>query len=156
MPEITVLSRNSDRNLFKIGRSRDADEIYYDVSLTADGRLDAGSPINIYWVRKTGDNSHEPLTWIQNRYSYGIKLIEKSSEHALFRFVSFDSKVFRVERGADGKFSVRTHIGNKHVTVESMFVHFDGGTYLTPVVAEVILYGRDFETGTLLSEDIKP
>jgi len=156
MPEIPAVARNTDQNLFKIGRSRDADEIFYDVSLAADGSLDTESPVNIYWVRKSRSGESEPLTWIQRRYSYGIKIIEKSSEHALFRFVSFDSKVFRVERGADGSFMVLTQIGDIPATVESIFVRFDGGTYLTPVVGDVILYGRDFVTGTLLSEDIKP
>jgi len=35
------------------------------------------------------------------------------------------------------------------------FVSFDGGTYLAPVIGEVIMYGRDTKTGDLLSEDIK-
>lgn len=156
MPELPATAGNSDHNLFKVSRSRDADVINYDVSLTADGRLDIVSPITIYWVRNTGDGTHEPLTWIQRRYSYGINIIESAPYHALFRFVSFDSKVFRIERGTDGRFVARTNIGDRQVTVESIFVRFDGGTYLAPVVGEVILYGRDPETGTLLSEDIKP
>ncbi len=156
MQQLPASARNSDNNLFKIGRSRDADEIFYDATLAADGSLDKESPVNIYWLRKSGSGEREPLTWIQRRYSYGIKVIESSPRHALFRFVSFDSKVFRVKIGADGRFSATTHIGGKLVTVERIYVRFDGGTYLAPVVGEVILYGRDSETGTLLSEDIKP
>ena len=156
MPELPAVAGNSDHNLFKIGRSRDADEIYYDVRLAADGRLDRTSPVDIYWVRKTGAGSREPLTWIQRRYSYGIKIIESSPDHALFRFVSFNSKVFRIEKGTDGRFSTRTHIGDKQVTVENIFVRFDGGTYLAPVVGEVFMYGRDTLSKILISEDIKP
>lgn len=154
--EISAFTQHPDNNLFKIVRSRDTDEIFYDVSLGADGRLDPDSPVNIYWVRKSGGSGgHEPLTWIQRRYSYGIKVIESSPGHALFRFVSFDSKVFRIERGADGRFIARTNIGDNQVTVERIYVRFDGGTYLAPVVGEVIMYGRDTKTGDLLSEDIK-
>ncbi len=156
MQELPAVARNPDQNLFRIGRSRDADEIYYDVRLAADGRLDRTSPVNIYWVKKSGAGSHEPLTWVQRRYSYGIKIIESSPDHALFRFVSFDTKVFRIERGADGRFAARTNIGDKQVAVEKIFVRFDSGTYLAPVVGEVIMYGRDTLSGILISEDIKP
>lgn len=152
----SALIENPDYNLFKISRSRDADVICYDVSLGADGRLDAGSPVNIYWIRRTKGSVREPLTWIQNRYSYGIKFLETSGDHAKFRFVSFDSKEFRLEKSDEGRFMVFTVIGNKTVIVERIFVQFDGGTFLAPDISEVILYGRDVESGLLLTEDIKP
>jgi hypothetical protein len=88
----SALSENPDYNLFKISRSRDADVICYDVSLGADGRLDAGSPVNIYWKRKSKVSVREPLTWIQNRYSYGIKFLETSGDHAKFRSFHLTSR----------------------------------------------------------------
>jgi hypothetical protein len=152
----SALIENPDYNLFKISRSRDADVIFYDVSLRADGKLDAGTPVNIYWKRRTKGSEREPLTRIQNRYSYGIKLLETSGDHAKFKFVSFDSKEFRLEKSDEGRFMVFTVIGNKTVIVERIFVQFDGGTFVAPVISEVILYGRDVESGLLLTEDIKP
>ncbi len=154
--EVSAITSRPDNNLFKISRSRDTDVIFYDVSLDADGRLDNTSPVNIYWLRKTKGLIREPLTWIQNRYSYGIKLLETSADHAVFRFVSFDSKEFKLEKSAEGQFRVYTLLDNKPVVVERIFVQFDGGTFLSPVISEVILYGRDVESGVLLTEDIKP
>jgi hypothetical protein len=156
MPEASAIIENPGYNLFKIIRSRDADVICYDVSLGTDGRLTADSPVIIYWKRKTKGSEREPLTWIQNQYSYGIKFIETSGDHAIFRFVSFESKEFRLEKSDEGRFMVFTAIGNKMVIVERIFVHFDGGTFLAPVISEVILYGRDVESGLFLTEDIKP
>jgi hypothetical protein len=141
--------------LFRISRSHDADEIFYEVSLDSDGRLYAGSPVDIYWVRKTKVLVREPLTWLQNRYSYGIRFIETSSDHAIFKFVSFD-KEFKLEKAVEGRFRVYTILDNRPVVVERIFVQFDGGTFLAPVISEVILYGRDVESGILLTENIKP
>ncbi len=154
--EVSANTSRPDNNLFKIIRSRDTDEIFYDVSLGADGRLDPNSPVNIYWIRKTKGLIREPLTWIQNRYSYGIKLLEISAVHAVFRFVSFDSKEFKLEKTAEGQFRVHTLLNNRPVVVERIFIQFDGGTFLSPVISEVILYGRDVESGVLLTEDIRP
>ena len=154
--EASALTQHPENNLFKISRSRDSDVICYDVSFGEGGRLDAGSPVNIYWIRRTKGSVREPLTWIQNRYSYGIKFFETSGDHAKFRFVSFDNKEFRLERSDEGRFRVYTALDNKTVIVERIFVQFDGGTFLAPVISEVILYGRDVESGFLLTEDIKP
>lgn len=97
----------------------------------------------------------EPLPWIQNRYSYGIKLLETSADHALFRFVSFDSKEFKLEKSAEGHFMVYTLLNNRPVVVERIFVQFDKGTFLAPVNSQVFLYGRDVESEVLIKEDIR-
>ncbi|MFP4366590.1 MAG: DUF4833 domain-containing protein [Bacteroidales bacterium] len=152
----SAFAGNPDYNLFQISRSRDADIICYDVSLEADGTLNVDSPVNIYWVRKMKGSVHEPLTWIQNRYSYGINILETSVDHAKFRFVSFDSKDFRLKRSDEGRFKVYTSMDNNTVIVERIFVQFDGGTFLSPGISEVILYGWDVESGVLLTEDIRP
>ncbi len=154
--EASALTENPGNSLFKISRSRDADVICYDVSLEDDGRLNTNSPVNIYWIRRTKGSVREPLTWIQNRYSYGIKFLETSGDHAKFRFVSFDNKEFMLERSDEGRFRVYAAMDNKTVIVERIFVQFEGGTFLAPVISEVILYGRDVESGLLLTEDIRP
>jgi hypothetical protein len=156
LSDVAALASLPDDILFRISRSRDADEIFYEASLGSDGRLDPGSPVNIYWVRKAKGLQREPLTWIQNRYSYGIKFLETSSDHAIFKFVSFDSKEFKLEKSAEGQFRVYTVLDNRQVIVERIFIQFNGGTFLAPVISEVILYGRDVESGVLLTEDIRP
>ena len=48
--------------LFKIGRSKDANEIYYTVKITPDGNLDLKNPIRIYWIKFTKNGAIEPGT----------------------------------------------------------------------------------------------
>ena len=156
MYEVSAHFSQPGNILFKIGRSRDADEISYEVALGADGRLDPDSPVNIYWIKKSKGSVREPLTWIQNRYSYGIKFLETSGDNAVFKFVSFDSKEFSLERSDDGQFRVYTFLDNRQVIVGRIFVQFDGGSFLSPVISEVILSGRDAGSGVLLTEDIRP
>lgn len=149
-------TKGSDNILFKIDRSRDADIICYDVVLDNYGKLDKESPVSIYWLRKTKDFVHEPLTMIQNRFSYGIRYYETSEHHAIFRFVSFNDRDFKLERSLDGQYGVFTRLGDRLVKVERIYVQFGGGPYLTPVISEVILYGRDPESGILMTENIRP
>ena len=156
MYEVSAHFSQPDNTLFKISRSRDADEIAYEVALVADGRLDPDSPVNIYWIKRSKGSVREPLTWIQKRYSYGIKFLETSGDQAIFKFVSFDSKEFNLERSDDGQFRVYALLDNRQVIVERIFVQFDGGSFLSPEISEVILYGRDAGSGVLLTENIRP
>ena len=63
--------------LFKIERSRDADEVYYEVNTLADGTLDTDNSIRIYRVKHTENGQTELLTKIQKSLAYGsMKAIE--------------------------------------------------------------------------------
>ncbi len=67
--------------------------------------------------------------------------------------------VFNVTLVADGRLDpvrVYTLLNNRQVIVERIFVQFDGGSFLSPIISEVILYGRDAESGVLLAENIRP
>ena len=75
--------------LFKIIRSRDSDEVIYDINLTNTGNINTSNPINIYWIKKTRNGHTEPLTRIQKRYAYGLKFKNVFDEKSDFEFVSF-------------------------------------------------------------------
>ena len=70
---------NEENNiLFKIGRNRDANEIHYEVKTTAYGTLDLEEPIKIYWIKYNKHGTVEPLTIIQQNFSYGLKFLERT------------------------------------------------------------------------------
>jgi hypothetical protein len=98
--------------LFKIERTRDADEVYYDANLLADGSLHLENPVNVYWVRHTGDGHHEPLTWMQKRYAYGINILERATDRVVFQFVSYSKMAFVLRRDRHGVFKV--YVANTH------------------------------------------
>lgn len=145
--------------LFKINRSRDADEIWYTVNLNKSGVPDKETPIEAYWIRKTGNNETEPLTWIQNKYAYGVRVIQpysKQSEKLKFQFVSYDGQDFELRKMVNGTFKVFTTIENKEVEVARIFVQIDGGSFWVPSIPYVKLTGYDVSSSNLVAQTITP
>ena len=51
-------------SLFKIGRSKDVNEIYYDIQIDTDGKLNLVKPVKIYWIKHTSGGKIKPLGYI--------------------------------------------------------------------------------------------
>ena len=97
-----VPESNKSYHLFKIGRNRDDNVIMYDLNLDINGKLNKSCPLNIYWVKRTDNNRLKPLTWIQNKYAYGLKFLDSESSQANdgfdsaldFQFVSYIQEIY--------------------------------------------------------------
>ncbi len=145
--------------LFKIERSRDADEIWYTLNLNQNGSLNFEDPIRAFWVKKSGSNKTEPLTRIQNRFAYGIKVLDsKNIEPAEweFQFVSYARQTFTLRQIEGDLFKVFTLYKNKEMEVTRIFVQIDGGSFWVPSVPYVMLTGIDTQTGREIAETIIP
>lgn len=143
--------------LFKINRSRDADEIWYTVNLNKLGIPDNKTPINAYWVRRSKNNETEPLTRIQNKYAYGIRIIQpysKQHEQLKFQFVSFSEQTFELRKTASGKFKVFTYTENNEIEVARIFVQINGGSFWLPSIPFVKLSGYDISSSNLVAQTI--
>jgi hypothetical protein len=149
---------NKDHSLFKIGRSRDANEIIYSINFDQSGKPDKSNPIEIHWIKKTNNNKIEPLTWIQKKYAYGIKVLnEYNIENEIyFQFVSYDKRTFILKKEDDDSFKVFTFSGNKEIEVSRIFVQIDGGSFWLPSISRVELHGIEPGTGNLAMEIINP
>lgn len=148
--------KNDDKTLFKIGRSKDANEIYYSVKTTSDGSLDLSNPIHIYWIKFTKDGVVEPLTRIQNAFAYGLKFLKLTPEKADFQFVSYANRTFSLRKTKAGNFSVFTTNNGTEVEVERIFIQIDGGTFWLPKIPKVELHSRIPVGGDPLVEIIIP
>ncbi len=151
--------REPEHFLFKINRSRDADEIWYAVNLNKSGIPVKEVPIKAYWLRKTSNNETEPLTWIQNKYAYGIRIVQaynKQTENMKFQFVSYAEQMFELRKKANGEFKVFTTIENKEIEVARIFVQIDGGSFLVPSISFVKLTGYDISSSNLIAQIITP
>jgi len=142
--------------LFKIERSRNADEIYYDINLNSNGELNTRNPINIYWIKKTAGGIKEGLTWIQKRFGYGLKYVNTSNSQINFHFVSHLKREFILKKDKNGDFKVFTTSKNITVEVKKLFIQFDGGTFLSPKIFKVELYATIPDTGKEIIEIINP
>ena len=153
------VSATEGQMLFRIERSKDADEIWYTTNLNSDGSLNQDMPIKVFWVKKTENNSVEPLTRIQKRFSYGIKAMDSvNSENGEWHFqlAAYRNRIFKLKRMASGQYRVFTGSGTKEIALTQIFVKFDGGSFMFPSIAYAKLIGIESQTGIEISEVIIP
>lgn len=141
---------------FKIERSRELNEIIYEIGTNENGNLNVSEPIRVYWIKHTDGNKIEPLTWIQQNYAYGLRFFDVTENDAKFQFVSYKYRKFFVKRNRKGIFKVYTKSLNRIVEVRRIFIQFDGGTFWIPNISKVELYVKDILTGDQFVETIKP
>lgn len=142
--------------LFKIQRSKDKNQIFYDLNLTKEGLLDEKEPINIYWIRSNEPNKKSPLTWVQKHYAYGLTYISKNESQAKFHFVSYSKKELILKKNKEEKFSVFTEYNNKWLELNRIFIQIDGGTFWFPKITRVELHSIDPITKKSIVEIINP
>ncbi|OFY61090.1 MAG: hypothetical protein A2X04_00535 [Bacteroidetes bacterium GWF2_41_9] len=149
---------NWEYDLFKIGRSRDANEIIYSINFDQPGHPDKSDPIEIHWIKRTNNNKVEPLTWIQKKYAYGIKFLNelKKEDEIYFQFVSYDKRTFILKKNVENCYKVFTISGEKEVEVSRIFIEINGGSFWLPTVSRVELHGKEPGTGNLAMETINP
>jgi hypothetical protein len=151
--EITPSSLST---LFKIERSKDNNQIMYDVNINELGLLDHSNPIHVYWVRNTEGGTIRPLTWIQKKFAYGLKFLDIKDEYATFQFVSYDKMSFVLKKKKDNGFEVFTkHKGNL-LKMNRIFIKLNGGTFWFPNITAVEIYAKNAKTGEDIIEIINP
>ena len=147
-----------DGPLFRIERSRDADEVWYVLNRNDMGQADKEQPLKVFWMKKTEGNKREELTKIQRRFSYGILSMDAdpvAAETWNFRLAADRERVFTLKKDADEQFRVYAELEGKEAVVQSMFVQFDGGTFLAPKIAFIRLCGTDCQNGMEISETVR-
>lgn len=150
------IASNKSYHLFKIERSKDTNEIFYDVNLDSKSNLDLNNPISIYWIKQTENRKIEPLTWIQKKYAYGIEFLNKSKDQAEFQFVSYNKRQFQIKKDSKGNFKVYTLSNKRTVIVNRIFIQIDGGTFWFPSISRVELHSQDIQTNEKSIEIINP
>ena len=150
------LSSTNYENLFIIERSRDADQILYKVELDNEGNLNTKDPISVNWCRRTNNNEFEPLTWVQQKFSYGLSYLIQEPDRVVFQFKAYDKRVFELKKDAKGVFKVYSLSKGKQVEVNRIFIQIDGGTFWFPTISRVELHGNLADQDLKHVEVIKP
>lgn len=153
---VKVKEINQAYHLFKIERSKDANEIFYDLNITNENKLNTENPVKIYWIKNTENGKAEPLTWIQKNYAYGIEYLKTEASFAEFQFVSYKKRQFQIKKDSNGNFKVFTTSNNKTVIVNRIFIQIDGGTFWFPKISRVELHAQDAKTKEKTIEIIIP
>lgn len=143
--------------IFQIARSKDAKTIHYQIQLTPEGTIDVADPVKIFWeIDQNNRIKTENLTWIQNKYAYGIQILSISPDSLSFHFVSYDKKIIRVKKNSSGEFVAQVTCNSSNMTLEKIFIQIDGGTFWVPKISSVRLEGKDIHSGKPKTELIQP
>jgi len=141
--------------LFKLQRSRDADEIVYTLNINNEGSIDQDNPIDVNWVRLSTDGKKEPITWIQNELSFGLNYITVDHYKASFQFACCDQMTFFLKKDSDS-YTVYTKVDDRVLEFQRVFLQYNGGTQWLPNVEYAELFLIDPETKKQETKKIYP
>jgi len=149
----------NQNTLFYIQRSKNTNAIVYEANVKGDGTIDADDPVNIFWIRYTSDSSHAPLTYIQNKYAYGLKTepyAKDSSNEYILKFVSYGKRWIYLKRTMEGRYAALMFINGSLAELSRVFIKLGQGTFWFPTIEYIELTGNDYKTQQPVSERFVP
>lgn len=145
----------SNQPLFHIERTKNANKLYYEANIKADGKIDAGDPVRAYWIMWAKDPSGkttEGMNWIERAKVYGFWIKPDSAGQA-FRMTlkPFPERLIKIYMQSD---SARAEmvIDGRPSYFQRMFIYSKGDSKPD----SIRLFGRDRETGARQMELFLP
>lgn len=142
-----------DLELFRIGRSTNANVVVYLANLAEDGTLDARQPVRAEWILLAGDGGREPLTQMEEALAYGF---EARPAHPLpgylVRLRAWPDRLVGVHL-QDGCPVATASIAGRATRLRLVFVETEPA-FLFPRVRSIRLDGLDRESGEPVHEVI--
>lgn len=148
-----------DNMLFYIQRAKDYNTIIYQLNTDENGSLIEEAPINPFWIRYTEHQKIMPLTVIQQKFAYGIKvkLVDKENEIYQFNFVSYKKKSFYLKKSKkDNQFHVYGKVNEKVAELDNIFINIQGGSFWFPKIEYVAINAKSIKNNEDLVEKITP
>lgn len=145
--------------LFYIQRAKDHNTIIYQLNTDESGALIENDPIKPYWIKYTDEKKEKPLTVIQQKFAYGIKvkLIDEEKKIYQFNFVSYKKKSFYLRKSEhDNKFHVYGKVNNHLAKLDNIFINIQGGSFWFPKIEYVAINANDVKSHEKLVEKITP
>jgi|LQYC01.1.fsa_nt_gi hypothetical protein len=143
------------RHLFKIERSKNANIVQYDAQVTPDGKLYQKEPVIVYWIRLAEDGRKRELSFIQRKFSYGIRTkYDPVSNSAIVEIAAARSRSIKVYE-VEGVYRGETRINGQPAFLERIFVT-SSKHGLLPKGNSIELFGKDIKTGVDCYEKLTP
>jgi hypothetical protein len=142
--------------LFRIGRSTNANEVVYLARRGSDGALDADDPLQAEWHMLAEDGHREGLNFIEKLLAYGFSVDPAESGDG---FVV----VLKAKKDRPVKLTLRNGcpvatvtIAGRPALLRRIFVQAEPGGGVIPSVAWAEIEGVDPATGAKVSERVVP
>jgi hypothetical protein len=142
--------------LFRIGRSTNANEVVYAARTASDGDLDADDPIEAEWHMLAEDGHREGLNFIEKLMAYGFSVDPEASGDGFTVVLKArkDRPVrLTMRRGCPAAFVT---IAGRPALLRRIFVQAESGGGLIPSVAWADIEGTDAATGSPVKERVLP
>ena len=142
--------------LFRIGRSTNANEVVYAARLDGKGALDPDDPVSAEWQMLAEDGHREGLNFIEKLLAYGFSVDPAPSGDGFVVVLKAkkDRPVHLTMRG--GCPAALVTIDGKPALLHRIFVQAESGGGLIPSVAWADLEGTDPATGASVKERVLP
>lgn len=141
------------RELFTLGRSKNANVVKYAVRLARNARLDLQNPVEAYWLMLAEDGRREELTWTERKLAYGFSVSAVSSDGFMLHLAACSERALRV-RATNGSYRAELEIRRQPAFLRRIFVQTDNAA-LIPSVRYVEISGLN-PSGQAVSERIIP
>ncbi len=142
--------------LFRIGRSKNANEVVYLARQGTDGRLDPDGPLRAEWHMLAEDGHREGLNFLEKMFAYGFSTDRAPTGEGYV--VVLKAKKDRPVRLAmkDGCPAATLTIAGKPALLRRIYVQAEETDSLFPDVAWADLEGVDTATGAHNTERVLP
>ncbi len=146
------------KSLFYLQRTVDRNTLVYETNFNADGSLNRKKPVTIYWIDYENGGTTSQLTYAQNKFAYGVNVLEISKKEPVFKLnlVSYKKIDLYLKQSANGSYAIHVILNKKPCLLHRVLVNITGGTTLNPDVSYIELSGKELATGAQISEKFKP
>jgi len=141
--------------LFYLQRDPNINTVIYSLNISESGILDQDRPVNVYWIRYAEKSVKKELSYIQQKFAFGVESRKLSSVEFEFHLTSYKKLLLYLKKSPqDSSYHVFTTVNNSQIQLDRIFVRIKGGTLFKPNIAYIDLEGKHPVTGKLISERI--
>lgn len=140
--------------LFIIQRSKNANEVHYDVQTGPNGKL-AEEPVKAYWVLKAEGGGREDLSYFEEEMAYGFEVSEPDAEgNREMTLTAWEERTIKLTQTEEGNWRAVTTIDGEEAYLDRLYIETDEGG-VTPSVLYIDLFGKTVEGGDEVKERVK-
>jgi hypothetical protein len=139
--------------LFIIQRSKNANEVHYEVQVDANGEL-AEEPVVAFWIMKAEGGGREDLTYFERKLAYGFEVLPSDGNGGReMKLVAWEDRTIRLVKDEDGNWRAQTRIDGEDAYLTRLYIETDESG-LTPSVVHIDIFGHTIDGNDPVEERV--
>lgn len=145
----------TEKSLFFLQRSQNANTIQYDINLETDGSINSDDPIDVYWLRYNGNGERRDLKWVERKMAFGVRHKQLGNGVFEIKMIAYDDRRIIVHQNSEGEIDAKMKINGRTVRFKNIFIDMvENGWF--PTIKSIELFGQDLQTGEKVYERFNP